>query len=197
MWYLGERGRNRDGPPRPIGTLGTELGVDNGDPAVARALVNRGAEVIVSSTHDWPQLAVQQLAFARLWSRALGVPIVRADWRYESAILDRGRVLAHARSGRTVLTAAVAEPRWTPYRSVGDWPGWAALAAAVAAVQVVVAEGKGVESNLFRGPGHGQVLGPGDPALDLRNLHADAERSGHGGSLGAHRPGQQFRSGSR
>ena len=133
MWFLGERGANRSGPPRPLGALGTMLGVDTQDPAVARTLVVRGAEVLVSSTHDWPALAVQQFAFARLWSRALGVPLVRADWRYESAILDRGRVLAHAPSGRAAVTASVASSRWTPYRSVGDWLGWAALAGAVVA----------------------------------------------------------------
>lgn len=132
MWFLGERGDNRRGPLLPIRGIGALLGVDNQDPAIARALVTGGADTIVSSTHDWQQLAVQQRAAARLWSRALGVPLVRADWRYGSAVVDRGVVRAEAGSGqrRAVVVAAVAGPRWTPYRTLGDALGWAAVAAA-------------------------------------------------------------------
>jgi hypothetical protein len=94
--------------------------------------VTTGADTIASSTHDWEQLAVQQRAAARLWSRALGVALVRADWRYGSAVVDRGVVRAEAGTGRrrAVVVAAVASPRWTPYRTLGDALGWAAVAAA-------------------------------------------------------------------
>jgi apolipoprotein N-acyltransferase len=136
MWFLGERAG--DSGPAPVDAegvrVGAMLGVDNQDPASARNLVSRAAELLVSSTHDWRQLAAQQRAFSRLHAAALRVPIVRADWRYGSAIFDvDGRVRADAglAKRRTVVVAEVAgRGSETFYKRIGDWFAWFALATA-------------------------------------------------------------------
>ena len=136
MWFLGEDGGNR-GRVRPAetgaGRLGTLLGVDNQDPSSARALTAKGANVISSSTHDWAELAPEQQAFAGLHAAALHVAVVRADWRYGSAVFDAGgmkRADAGRDKRRTVVLADVAASGGsTPYARIGDSLGWASVAA--------------------------------------------------------------------
>jgi apolipoprotein N-acyltransferase len=135
MWYLGERGQDA-GPARSIVAAGTRIGtmpgVDNEDPAVARALVADGARVLVAVTHDWEQLAVQQRAFASLHALATGVPLVRSDWRFGSGIwaADGTRLAGETVSReRTALTATVSRGRPTPYVAIGDLVGDVALIA--------------------------------------------------------------------
>jgi apolipoprotein N-acyltransferase len=135
MWFLGEQGGNRTRPvpaATPAGRVGTLLGVDTQDPAWPRRLVGAGADVLVSSTHDWVALARQQGAFASVHAAALHVPLVRADWRYGSAILAAdGKIVADAGLAKRpvvlvadVLTGAEA----TPYTSLGDIFAWACVA---------------------------------------------------------------------
>jgi apolipoprotein N-acyltransferase len=140
MWFLGEEGRNA-AAPRPVAAedlhIGTMLGVDNQDPGVARALVAAGADVLTSSTHDWKELAPEQRAYSQLHAAALAVPVVRADWRYGSAVFDAGgREVAGAGPDkrRTLVVADVAvRDDETPYARIGDTLGWIAVAAALAA----------------------------------------------------------------
>ena len=138
MWFLGESGANRvAAEPVRAGEvrLGALLGVDNQDPAWPRVLARRGATLIVSSTHDWAALAEQQRAASTMHAAALGVPLVRVDWRYGSAVYDAGgRKVADAGLAKraAVLVAAVdADVAATPYSRVGDAFGWACLAALV------------------------------------------------------------------
>jgi len=139
MWFLGEAGGNRV-PPEPVLVhglrLGTLLGVDNQDPGVPRALVAAGAEILASSTHDWEQLARQQQAFSQLHAAALAVPVVRADWRYGSAVYDAGgREAANAGFDKrpdALLARVSTAGGATPYVRIGDVTGWAAVAAACA-----------------------------------------------------------------
>jgi apolipoprotein N-acyltransferase len=144
MWFLGEDDGNRS-PARPVSLgvdgfaslrLGSLLGVDNQDPAPARTLAVWSAELLTASTHDWAQMAVQQRAFSQLHAAALHVPVVRADWRYGSAIIDAdGRIVAQAPPGkqRAVVVAEVTRGAGTtPYARIGDTAGWIALAIAVA-----------------------------------------------------------------
>ena len=139
MWFLGEQGDATAGP-RPLraaGTrLGTLLGVDVQDPNLPRLLAAGDAEVIASSTHDWRQLAIQHRALAALGAEASGVPVVRADWRYGSAIYDReGETIADAGEDRrrTVVAAELRTGSPTPYARLGDAVGWVSLGAAAAA----------------------------------------------------------------
>lgn len=141
MWFLGEKGvPDRAARPLSAGpvTVGVMLGVDNQDTLPARSLVVAGATLITSSTHDWAQLAPHQRAFSRLHAAALGAPLVRSDWRYGSAIVDRDGDLvasAGARKRRTVLVADVRPSGGpTPYTTVGDAFGWAAAAVALGGI---------------------------------------------------------------
>jgi apolipoprotein N-acyltransferase len=141
MWFWGEDGGNRV-PPRPVetgaGAVGTTLGVDNQDPAPARLLAARGASLLSSSTHDWEQLAPAQAALARLHAAEVQTPLVRADWRYGSAVFDaRGDELAGTgdQRRRAVVVARVTPgSASTPYARHGEWFGWAALAGGLALV---------------------------------------------------------------
>ncbi len=135
MWWLGEHS-DASGEPEPLPAgglaIGTLLGVDSQRSRLAARLVGGGAELLVSGTHDWRQSAVQHRAYEQLAARAAGAPLVRADWRYGSAIYDeRGRVLADAGEDlrRTTLLATVrAASASTPYASLGDLVGWVAVA---------------------------------------------------------------------
>ena len=172
MWFLGENGDNRV-PPRPartsVGRLGTLLGVDPQDPAWPRELAARGAELLVSSTHDWPALARQQRALAQTHSSALGLPLVRADWRYGSAVFAGGRKVADAGlAKRRGVVVADVETGGAPsaYARLGDAFGWACL---VAVAPLYLAR----------------------VVLRLRGQRADAERPAHAlgeSELGAHPP---------
>jgi apolipoprotein N-acyltransferase len=140
MWFLGERGWP-DLAPRPVEAggvaLGAMLGVDNQDPASARVLVEHGARLLAASTHDLEELAPHQSALARLHAAGLALPVVRADWRYGSAIVRAGgETAAEADAGkrRAVVVAEVEVlSSTTLYARVGESFAWAAVAAAVLA----------------------------------------------------------------
>jgi apolipoprotein N-acyltransferase len=126
------------------------LGVDTQDPHVAGLLAGRGARILTSSTHDWSQLAPQHRAFARTAARASGIPLVRADWRYGSAIYDSsGEALADAGTEprRTVVVAPVERnAAASPYASLGDAVGWGAVAAAL----LMIAAGALGDRSMYR-----------------------------------------------
>jgi hypothetical protein len=134
MWFIGEDGGNKVAPrPAPAAAtlVGTLLGVDNQDPGLTAALARGGASVLASSTHDWPQLADAQRALAQFHARATGLPLIRADWRFGSAIYDGGgRLLADAGAAlrRTTVVATV-RPAQRPTTSahVGDALAWTAV----------------------------------------------------------------------
>lgn len=136
MWYLGERGPEGT-DPAPVRAEGQRLasllGTDNKDPGLPARLARNGASLIASSTHDWRQLAVAQRTYSRLHATGVGIPVVRADWRYGSAVYGaRGQVLADAglERKRTVVVATLqASAAGSVYTSVGNLTGWLALSA--------------------------------------------------------------------
>lgn len=142
MWFLGEGAS--DGPARPLEvegiSVGTMLGVDTQDPAVAADLADAGAELLTTSTHDWEQLAPTHGAAARMAAVASGLPVVRADWRYGSAIhAPSGEVIAggeHDLRRAVVLGAVPPSARASPYAGIGDAIGWLAVAGALAALGI-------------------------------------------------------------
>ena len=141
MWYIGER-RTEGQAPTPVPAenrrLGSLLGTDNRDPGLAARFARKGASLLASSTHDWEELGVAQRSYARLNAASTGLPVVRADWRYGSAIYGGGgRVLADAglERRRTVVMAELPASRAsTLYESVGNVAGWFALTAVGVAV---------------------------------------------------------------
>ena len=146
LWFIGE-GR-APGEPGTIDVSGTEVGplfgTDTVDARNAGALARDGAELLASSTHDWRQSAGPAAAYGRLAARSAGVPLVRADWRFGSAIYaGDGAVLAGAGPDRE-RTALVADVTLAgtpaPYARVGDVVGWFAIvASAIAALASLVA----------------------------------------------------------
>lgn len=136
MWFLGERTIEAEPGLLTAGgvEVGVLLGVDAQDAGVAAGLVGDGADLIVSATHDWEQMATQQLAQAQLTATATGAPISRADWRYSSALIDRkGDPQSVAAEGkrRETLVADLATAGPTPYANVGNGPAWIVTAALV------------------------------------------------------------------
>jgi apolipoprotein N-acyltransferase len=139
MWYLGESGGS--GGPTPLDAagirLGTMLGIETGDPRIAGRLAAEGASLLVAATHDWGALARQQRAFSRIAAIGSSRALVRADWRYGSAIFaPDGELVADAGEGlrRTVLVADVPlRESATAYSQIGDVAGWLALILAAGA----------------------------------------------------------------
>jgi apolipoprotein N-acyltransferase len=138
MWFLGERGANRTPPEAvetPLGRVGTLLGVDNQDAAVARELAADRATLLASSTHDWRELAPYQRALSQLHARALSVPLARADWRYGSAVYAGGgdELASAGEEKRRAVVVAEVSPRRerTPYARIGDAFAWVAVAGAL------------------------------------------------------------------
>ncbi|MGH2952487.1 MAG: nitrilase-related carbon-nitrogen hydrolase [Solirubrobacterales bacterium] len=159
-WVVGEsRG---EGEALPIDLdgirVGTLLGTDPQDARIAGVLASEGAELLASSTHDWRQSAAPQAAYARLAARASGLTLIRADWRYGSAIYaPDGERLAYAghEQRRTTLVADVGiAAASTPYAAVGDLVGWLAAGASLAALVATARAGR-------RRP-----ISPRDPAIE-------------------------------
>lgn len=143
MWFLGEKSDNRVAPEPVVVdglAIGTMLGVDSQDAAIARQLVRAGAELITSSTHDWEQLAPQHAAFARVSAVALDVPIARADWRNVSAIYAADGTVAASTGRETKRAIAVAEIKTgagsTAFATIGGVVGWLAVAVSAGALLV-------------------------------------------------------------
>jgi apolipoprotein N-acyltransferase len=153
LWFLGEEPGSGEPGSIEVGRLeiGPLLGVDTQDARNAAELVAEGAEILVSSTHDWQQSAIPARAHARLAARAAGAPLVRADWRYGSAAYESdGTALADAgeERERTSLIATVElADRATLYGRIGDVIGWLAVGAVGLAALAALAS----------------MLGPGGP----------------------------------
>jgi apolipoprotein N-acyltransferase len=142
MWFLGEGADAASNRPLEVGglSIGTMLGVDTQDPAVAAGLAGAGAELLTASTHDWAELAPTHRTLARAAAIASGMPVVRVDWRYGSALYSpSGEPIAEAGDElrRTVLIGEVplaAAP--SQYARIGDLVGWLAVVGAIVALAI-------------------------------------------------------------
>jgi apolipoprotein N-acyltransferase len=163
LWFIGERrAAGEEGPVAVEGReVGALLGVDVQDARNAAALGALGAELLVSATHDWRQSAVPARAYARLASRASGLPLVRADWRYGSAIYGRdGAALDEVDGGvarATVVASVELASSPAPYARLGDAVGWLAVAGVGLAALIALASRLSLGGPLNRagGPGGG------------------------------------------
>ena len=111
---------------------GTKMGMnicfDSCYPAVMRATVLEGAEVILLPTQDprSPNGVIQAIhaAYTPFRSAELGVPIARTDMSaYSMLVNSHGDIVAQAGSGteEVVTTSTALEPHGTVYKSLGDW----------------------------------------------------------------------------
>jgi len=113
----------------PFGTLANIICYDNTFTDTTRKLVRKGAQVVTHNTHDWQPMVVMDPLHDVFRAVENHVSIVKADWRYGSAIIDPyGRVLAASptdRRTKMVLMADVPVPSssGTLYTRTGDWFG--------------------------------------------------------------------------
>jgi apolipoprotein N-acyltransferase len=113
----------------PFGTLATIICYDNAFTDTTRRLVRKGAQLVAHPTHDWQPIVVFDPLHDIFRAVENRVSIVKADWRYGSAIIDPyGRVLAASptdRRTKMVLMADVPVPSssGTLYTRTGDWFG--------------------------------------------------------------------------
>jgi apolipoprotein N-acyltransferase len=194
MWFLGERdaaGDSARSVQTAAGRIGSMLGVDNQDPGVARGLVAADAELLSSSSHDWRQLAPDQRSLSRLHAVALQRPLLRADWRFGSAIFDAdGTVLADAgrEKVRRVLVADVRPSGYrTPYARIGDAAVWIAAALLAALLlggrRLASRSQRAQRDEAAEASPRGET--PADLALQRAQLPPSGPRRVLGGRLGA------------
>ena len=114
----------------PLGTFATMMAYDSDFPDVARTLTANGAELIAVTSHDWVEMSPFQVAASAQRAAENNVTVVKADWRYGSAvILPSGEIIASTSAlepNRTVLRATVPLPEssGTLYTRTGDWFAW-------------------------------------------------------------------------
>ncbi len=118
--------------------VGLALGPDGSYTDALARLARDGAQVVAVPTHDWRAYAGTQLAHLRVRAAEHRLAIVKADWRYGSAIVapDGGIVAATpvdiAQEAMLAAEVDVTTPG-TPYSVGGDWLGVVSLAIAGAA----------------------------------------------------------------
>ncbi|MCB8932706.1 MAG: hypothetical protein H6534_04615 [Chthonomonadaceae bacterium] len=114
----------------PLGPLSVGLNIcfDSCFPSVMRETARlEGVGLLALPTID-PRaphhfMAAMHAAYSPFRAAELGVPVVRADGGAYSSIVDaRGRIVAEAAPGETVLMGSVVPgSHWTVVRSLGDW----------------------------------------------------------------------------
>ena len=110
-----------------LGTFATMMAYDSDFPDVARTLTANGAQLIAVTSHDWVEMSPFQVAASAQRAAENNVTVVKADWRYGSAvILPSGEIIASTSAlapARTVLRADVPVPASSGslYTRTGDW----------------------------------------------------------------------------
>lgn len=110
-----------------LGTFATMMAYDSDFPDVARKLTGNGAQLIAVTSHDWVEMSPFQVAASAQRAAENNVTVVKADWRYGSAvILPSGEIIASTSAmgpERAVLRAAVPVPASSGslYTRTGDW----------------------------------------------------------------------------
>jgi apolipoprotein N-acyltransferase len=117
----------------PLGTLGTIICYDLNFTDTARKTAANGAQIIAVGSNDWPALAVKQYTNLVLRAVENRVTLIKADGRYDSAVIDpTGRIVALAVTpdgGQATLVTDVPIGRANaPLIGLGDWLGWLCIA---------------------------------------------------------------------
>ena len=130
--WLGETSLSRGTYPTyrtPLGVLGTIICYDLNFTDSARKMAANGAQIIAVPSNDWPALSVKQYSNLVLRAVENRVTLIKADGRFDSAIIDpAGRIVSAAvapASMQTILVANVPIGRAdAPLIDLGDWVGW-------------------------------------------------------------------------
>lgn len=141
VWAIGER--SVTGGLHPVyevdgALLGLAAGPDGTYTDTLARLARAGAQLAAIPTHDWQALTRVHLAQLRTRAAEHRIAVVKADWRYGSAVIGPdGEIIAATPAERRqpgVIVAAVPLVRsGTPYSASGDWLGVAALVVAALA----------------------------------------------------------------
>ena len=150
VWVIGERSVTAG--LHPVHTVdgvavGLALGPDGSYTDALARLARDGAQVVAVATHDWAAYAGTQLAHLRVRAAEHRLAIVKADWRYGSAIVAPDGAIVAATPVATQLETMLAADVWvttpgTPYSVSGDWLGVVSLVVAIAAVAASVVTGR-------------------------------------------------------
>ena len=128
--YVGEQSVTGGDHPvfaTSLGTFGTMMAYDSDFPDVARKLTANGAQLLAVTSHDWVEMSPFQVAASAQRAAENNVTVVKADWRYGSAvILPSGEIIASTsalEADRTVLRASVpvSTSSGSLYTRTGDW----------------------------------------------------------------------------
>ena len=120
-----------------IGTLATIICYDLDYTDTARIMTRGGAQLIAAPSSDVPAIAVTHythLVFRAIENR---VSMVKADSRFDSAIIDPwGRILRrtvdpHGATQATLIADVPLGSGSSPWVSFGNWFGWVVVAGAV------------------------------------------------------------------
>ena len=149
VWVIGERSITADlHPVYAVDgvAVGLALGPDGSYTDALARLARDGAQVVAVPTHDWAAYAGTQLAHLRVRAAEHRLAIVKADWRYGSAIVSpEGSIVATTPDSSQVETMLAADVAVTtpgsPYSVSGDWLGVVSLVVAVGAVAAAVVSG--------------------------------------------------------
>ncbi len=150
VWVIGERSITEGlHPVYAVDgvAVGLALGPDGSYTDALARLARDGAQVVAVPTHDWAAYAGTQLAHLRVRAAEHRLAIVKADWRYGSAIVaPDGSIVAATpltTQVETMLAADVAVTTpGTPYSASGDWLGVVSLVVAVGAVAASMVSGR-------------------------------------------------------
>ena len=141
VWAIGERSvTNGLHPVYEVDGvfLGLAAGPDGTYTDTLARLARAGAQLVAIPTHDWQAFTRGHLAHLRTRAAEHRIAVVKADWRYGSAVIGPdGEIIAGAPAERRqpgVIVADVPVVRsGTPYSASGDWLGVAALVVAALA----------------------------------------------------------------
>jgi apolipoprotein N-acyltransferase len=130
--WMGESSLTRGAYPThvtPFGVVGTIICYDLNFTDTARKMAANGAQIIAVPSNDWSAIAAKQ--YTNLVMRAVEnrVTLIKADGRYDSAIIDpSGNIIARRVSTAPLQTTLVAEVPLgradAPLIRLGDWVGW-------------------------------------------------------------------------
>jgi apolipoprotein N-acyltransferase len=116
-----------------LGTIGTIICYDLNFTDTARKITANGARLIAVPSNDWPGLAEKQYTNLALRAVENRVTLIKADSRYDSAVIDpTGRIANRAVSAQPLQTLVIADVPLgqgnAPLIYLGDWVGWLCIA---------------------------------------------------------------------